>query len=171
MHFPWLYEPQLVDVSDLVAEMEKKYGKAMPSAAETAQVNGVWRAVPQYHAMFVAAFREDLFKKAGLKAPDTWEDLYTVGKELKKMGNPIGIPISQNYDSISTASAVMWCYGAGRSTGTARTLRSTRPRRWPSSNGTRRSTRTAWRRRCCPGPTPATTSRSSRARRDGSTTP
>src|SRR5688572_7239190 len=24
MHFPWLYEPQLVDVSDLVAELEKK---------------------------------------------------------------------------------------------------------------------------------------------------
>ena len=112
MHFPWLYEPQLVDVSDLVSEMEKKYGKAMTSAAETAQVHGVWRAVPQYHAMFVAAYREDLFKKAGLKVPDTWEDLYTVGKELKKMGNPIGIPISQNYDSISTGSAVLWCYGA-----------------------------------------------------------
>jgi multiple sugar transport system substrate-binding protein len=112
MHFPWLYEPQLVDVSDLVGEMEKKYGKAMASAAETAHVNGVWRGVPQYHAMFVAAYREDLFKKAGLKVPDTWEDLYTVGKALKKMGNPIGIPISQNYDSISTASAVMWCYGA-----------------------------------------------------------
>ena len=112
MHFPWLYEPQLVDVSDLVSEMEKKYGKAMMSAVETAQVHGVWRGVPQYHAMFVAAYREDLFKKAGLKAPDTWEELYVVGKELKKMGNPIGIPISQNYDSISTASAVMWCYGA-----------------------------------------------------------
>ena len=27
MHFPWLYEPQLLDLSDLVAEMEKKYGK------------------------------------------------------------------------------------------------------------------------------------------------
>ena len=28
MHFPWLYEPQLVDVSDVVAELEKKHGKA-----------------------------------------------------------------------------------------------------------------------------------------------
>src|SRR6202795_4046497 len=27
MHFPWLYEPQLLDVSDLVADLEKKYGK------------------------------------------------------------------------------------------------------------------------------------------------
>jgi multiple sugar transport system substrate-binding protein len=111
MHFPWLYEPQLVDVSDLVAELEKKYGKAMTSAAETAKVHGVWRAVPQYHTFFVAAYREDLFKKASLKVPDTWEDLYTVGKELKKMGHPVGIPISQNYDSISSASPILWSFG------------------------------------------------------------
>jgi multiple sugar transport system substrate-binding protein len=111
MHFPWLYEPQLVDLSDVVAEMEKKYGKAISSAHDTAFVNGVWRAVPQYHAQFVCAYREDLFKKAGLKVPDTWEDLYTVGKELKKMGHPVGIPISQNYDSISTAGPVLWSFG------------------------------------------------------------
>src|SRR5437867_707338 len=51
------------------------------------------------------------FKRAGLKVPDTWEELYTVGKELKKMGNPVGIPISQNYDSISTAGPVLWSFG------------------------------------------------------------
>jgi multiple sugar transport system substrate-binding protein len=111
MHFPWLYEPQLVDVSDVVAGLEKQYGKALPSAYGGAHVNGVWRAVPQYHGMFVATYREDLFKKASLKVPDTWEDLYTVGKELKKMGNPVGIPISQNYDSISTAGPVLWSFG------------------------------------------------------------
>jgi multiple sugar transport system substrate-binding protein len=111
MHFPWLHETQLVDLSDLVAELEKKHGKIIASAEETAKVNGVWRAVPQYHLPFVAAYREDLFKKASLKIPDTWEELYTVGKELKKMGNPVGIPISQNYDSISTAGPVLWCNG------------------------------------------------------------
>ena len=61
--------------------------------------------------MFVCTYREDLFKKASLKVPDTWEDLYTVGKELKKMGNPVGIPIAQNYDSISTAGPVLWSFG------------------------------------------------------------
>jgi len=111
MHFPWLYEPQLVDVGDVVADLEKKYGKVISSATETAKVNGTWRAVPQYHGMFVATYREDLFKKAGLKIPDTWEDLYVAGKELKKMGNPVGIPINQNYDSISTAGPVLWSLG------------------------------------------------------------
>src|SRR6266849_3044762 len=50
MHFPWLYEPQLVDLGDIVGE-------------------------------------------------------------LKKMGNPVGIPISQNYDTISTAGPVLWSFG------------------------------------------------------------
>src|SRR5207245_11047611 len=86
--------------------------KVVSAGYEAAHVKGVWRAVPQYHTVFIAAYREDLFKKAGLKTPDTWEDLYKVGRELKKMGNPVGIPISQNFDSISTGSAVMWCYGA-----------------------------------------------------------
>jgi multiple sugar transport system substrate-binding protein len=111
MHFPWLYEPQLIDLSDVVADLEKKYGKVLASAQETARVHGVWRAVPQYHTFFVAAYREDLFKKASLKVPDTWEELYTVGKELKKMGHPVGIPISQNYDTISTSSPVLWSLG------------------------------------------------------------
>jgi multiple sugar transport system substrate-binding protein len=111
MHFPWLYETQLLDVSDLVAELEKKYGKVLISAEETAKVKGVWRAVPQYHTFFVGCYREDLFKKAGLKVPDTWEDVYIAGKELKKMGHPVGIPISQNYDSISTAGPVLWSFG------------------------------------------------------------
>jgi multiple sugar transport system substrate-binding protein len=111
MHFPWLYEPQLVDLSDVVGEIEKKYGPAIAPARETAFVKGVWRAVPQYHTFFVSCYREDLFKKAGLKVPDTWEDLYTVGKELKKMGHPVGIPINQNLDSISTAGPVLWSLG------------------------------------------------------------
>src|SRR5213594_56957 len=112
MHFPWLYDSQLIDLGDLVADLEKKYGKVLSSAGETARVRGTWQAVPQYHAMFVATYREDLFKKAVLKVPDTWEDLYTAGKELKKMVNPVGIPVSQNYDTISTGSAMLWCYGA-----------------------------------------------------------
>ena len=88
MHFPWLYEPQLVDVSDLVAELEKKYGKAITSSTEGAHVSGVWRAVPQYHGMFVATYREDLFKKASLKVPDTWEDLYDGRQGAQEDGEP-----------------------------------------------------------------------------------
>src|SRR5262245_52331883 len=99
MHVPWLYEPQLVDVSDIVTTLEKSYGKVIAPGYEAAHVKGVSRAVPQYHSIFVSGYREDLFKKASLAAPKTWEDLYKVGLELKKMGHPVGIPISQNFRS------------------------------------------------------------------------
>ncbi len=86
--------------------------------------------MPQYHTFFVASYREDLFKKANLKVPDTWEELYPVGKELKKMGHPVGIPISQNYDTISTGGArAVVLTAAWKSTRTARPSASTRPRR------------------------------------------
>src|SRR5437867_11149725 len=111
MHFPWLYEGQLVDLGDVVAELEKKYGKVLSSAAETARVKGTWRAVPQYHAMFVATYGEDLFKKASIKIPETWEDLYVAGKELKKMGHTVGTPIILNLDSYATAGPIIWSMG------------------------------------------------------------
>src|SRR5437660_5633265 len=46
MHVPWLYEPQLIDVSDLVADLEKKYGKVVSAGYAAAHAKGVWRAVP-----------------------------------------------------------------------------------------------------------------------------
>ena len=128
-------------------------------------------AVPQYHGMFVATYREDLFKKASLKVPDTWEELYTVGKELKKMGNPVGIPIAQNYDSISTAGPVLWSFGGMEVDKDGKTVRINSPatvqmiewykKMYQRLHGAGSPAR---------GRTPATTSRSSRARRAGSTT-
>src|SRR3989441_12255285 len=82
MHFPWLYEPQLTDVSDLVAELEKNHGKTLSSRDEARHGNGGCAAGPMDHGLFVPTYREDPFKRAGLKVPDTWEELYTVGKEL-----------------------------------------------------------------------------------------
>jgi len=171
MHFPWLYEPQLVDVSDLVADLEKKYGKAISSGYEAASVKGVWRAVPQYHAYFVPTYREDLFKKAGLPIPDTWEDLYKVGKELKKMGHPVGIPSARTTTPFRRRGRCSGRLGGWKWTGTARRFGSTRRRPRRPLSGTRRCSATAWSPRSSLGPTRATTSPSSRVRRGGFTTP
>src|SRR3989440_5056763 len=52
MHFPLLYEPQLVDVSDVVARVGKQYRKGPSSAYAGAHVKGGWRARPPHHRMF-----------------------------------------------------------------------------------------------------------------------
>src|SRR5438445_12123899 len=75
MHFPWLYEPQLTDVSDLVAELEKQHGKTLSSGYEAAHMNGVLRAVSMYDEHFVPTYIEDLFNEAWPKRTDICEEL------------------------------------------------------------------------------------------------
>src|SRR5258707_7497159 len=58
MHFPWLYEGQLIDLGDVAAELEKKYGKVLSSAAETARAHRTRHAVPQDHANVMATDRQ-----------------------------------------------------------------------------------------------------------------
>ena len=110
MHFPWLYEPQLVDVSDVAIELEKKHGKSSPRR-ETAKVKGVWRAVPQYHRFFVCTYREDLFKKAEPQGSRHLGGSLHARQRAEEDGPPGGDPHRQNYDSISTAGPVLWSFG------------------------------------------------------------
>ena len=86
------------------------------------------------------------------------------------MGNPVGIPIARTTTRSRRRGPCCGPSAAWRSTRTARPSGSTRPPPCRRSSGTRRCSATAWSPRCCPGRTPATTSRSSRARRAGSTT-
>ena len=65
-------------------------------------VKGVWRAVPQYRTFFVAPIGRSL-QKAGLKIPDLGGPLHG-RRAAEEDGAPDRNPISQNYDTISTAS-------------------------------------------------------------------
>ena len=97
------------------------------SAYEAATSRGSGGRCRSTTAMFVAAYREDLFKKASLKVPDTWEDLYTVGKELKKMGQPGRDPHQPELRlDLDGGARPVVASAAWRSTRTARPSRSTR---------------------------------------------
>src|SRR5207237_8532346 len=53
------------------------------------------------------------FKKAGFEnPPKTWAELLSIGKGLKRQGNPVGIPISHCSDAHSTYWSVAWSFGA-----------------------------------------------------------
>lgn len=112
MHLPIYYETQLVDVTDIVAPLAEKNGGMYGFCEEASLVKGRWRAMPWYHLSFPGSYNKQYFDQIGEKAPDTWEDLLRAGKKLKAKGHPVGIPISQTFDSISTLSGVMWCYGS-----------------------------------------------------------
>ena len=112
MHYPWLFQPGLVDVSDICTDLARKHGEWYPFLKEHANVRGQWLGVPYLFSSFPGSHRIDLFEKVGERAPDTWEDLLRAGRKLKKMGHPVGFAISQTTDSVTTLYSILWCYGA-----------------------------------------------------------
>jgi multiple sugar transport system substrate-binding protein len=112
MHYPWLFQPGLVDVSDICTDLARKHGEWYPFLKEHANVRGQWLGVPYLFSSFPGSHRIDLFEKVGERAPDTWEDLLRAGRKLKKLGHPVGFAISQTTDSVTTLYSILWCYGA-----------------------------------------------------------
>src|SRR6266705_2059354 len=72
---PYLFENQLVDVGPLVDTLGKQYGGWYPFAAESAQTNTGWKAVPWFWVSFRATYNMAHFRKAGLEPPKTWDEL------------------------------------------------------------------------------------------------
>jgi multiple sugar transport system substrate-binding protein len=112
MYYPWLYRPALVDVSDITNDLAKKHGDWYPFLKAHAYVEGQWLAVPCMYISMIGSHRVDLFEKVGEKSPETWDDLLRAGRKLKKIGNPVGIAISQTTDSIAALYSLLWAYGA-----------------------------------------------------------
>jgi multiple sugar transport system substrate-binding protein len=112
MHYPWLFQPGLVDVSDIATDLARKHGEWYPLLRDHAQVKGQWLGVPLLFASFPGSHRIDLFEKVGERPPDTWEDLLRAGRKLKKLGHPVGFAISQTTDSVTTIYSILWCFGA-----------------------------------------------------------
>ena len=112
MHYPWLFQPGLVDVSDIAGELARKHGEWYPLLKEHAQVKGQWLGIPLLFTSFPGSHRIDLFEQVGERPPDTWEDLLRAGRKLKKLGHPVGFAISQTTDSVTTIYSILWCFGA-----------------------------------------------------------
>jgi multiple sugar transport system substrate-binding protein len=112
MHYPWLFQPGLADVSDIATDLARKHGEWYPFAREHALVRGQWVGVPYLYISFPGSHRIDYFEEVGEKAPDTWDDLLRAGRKLKKLGYPVGFAISQTTDSVTTLYSILWCHGA-----------------------------------------------------------
>jgi multiple sugar transport system substrate-binding protein len=112
MHYPYLFAPGLVDLTDMANDLSKKHGDWYPFLREHAFIKGQWLGLPYLFSSFPGSHRIDLFEKVSEKAPDTWEDLLRAGRKLKKLGFPVGFAISQTTDSVTTLYSILWCYGA-----------------------------------------------------------
>src|SRR5688500_12687256 len=65
----WLHQTNLVDVSDLAAEITTGMGDFYQFGPDSAFVNGRWLGIPYFWISFPGSYRKDLFEQVGEKPP------------------------------------------------------------------------------------------------------
>jgi multiple sugar transport system substrate-binding protein len=110
---PFLFDEKLLDVSDIAEEAGNKQGGWYDSAKEAAVVNGKWKVIPFSNIGQLMNWRTDWFAEVGVKKfPETWEELYEVGKKLKANDHPFGFELGHGFgDNHGWIYPLLWSYG------------------------------------------------------------
>src|SRR5437899_7101852 len=111
--YPFLFADKLMDVSDIAEDIGKKQGGWYDAAKEAGIVNGQWKAVPHSNIGQLMNWRTDWFAEVGVKKfPETWEELYEVGKKLKAKDHPFGFELGHGFgDNHGWLYPLLWSYG------------------------------------------------------------
>jgi multiple sugar transport system substrate-binding protein len=116
--WPYLYYENMVPMEEQAQAVSDEYGGFYEWVVNTASVDGAWYSIPHGSSSSAFAYRISLFEEAGIEDPqnnfpETWEDLFAVGKTLKEMGKPFGQALGQSLgDPPSFAYPFMWSHGA-----------------------------------------------------------
>jgi multiple sugar transport system substrate-binding protein len=116
--WPYLYYENMVPVEEQAAAVSEEYGGFYDWVVNTASVDGQWYSIPYGTSSSAFAYRISYFEEAGVtdpqnNFPETYEELFAVGKTLKEMGKPFGQALGQSTgDPPSFAYPYMWSYGA-----------------------------------------------------------
>src|SRR5581483_11621299 len=98
---PSVYEEQVVDLSDVYAECEKKHGKPVDLAVKSTY-NPRTKKYFAFSDSYVPDpinYRMDLWDDIGMK-PDSWDEIRAGGKKIKdKTGIPVGVGLSAELDT------------------------------------------------------------------------
>ena len=114
----YLYYEQMVDLNDLATTVGDASGGFYDWVQNTGSVDGTYYSVPVGTSSSAFAYRISYLEQAGVtdaanNFPKTWDELFTVGKNLKAMGKPLGQALGHSTgDPPSFAYPYMWSYGA-----------------------------------------------------------
>ena len=111
---PPFYEEQVVDMKDVYAECEKKYGKPIDLA-----IKSTYNPKTKKYFGFSPSFtpdpinwRKDLWDDVGV-APDSWEKILDGGRKIKQKHNiPVGIGLAQEIDTAMAMRTIMYSFGS-----------------------------------------------------------
>lgn len=112
---PAAFEAEVVDLSDLVADLENRVGPMVSLARQSCYnpKSGKYYGLPDFWAPGPLIWRKDQWQEAEAGAePKSWEDLLRVGRKLKQNGSPLGVGISAELDSNMALRGALFSYGA-----------------------------------------------------------
>jgi multiple sugar transport system substrate-binding protein len=118
----YTYAESLADLSDVAELLGKRYGGWFQLAMQSSIVAGSWRAIPYFYLDYPQVYRDDLFRQVGIPQPITWDDVLRAGRDLKRLGFPIGIAISHCNDSVGDLTSLLWSFGGSWVKGDGKTV-------------------------------------------------
>ena len=113
---PPAFEDQVVDMSDVYQECERRVGKPIDLA-----IKSTYNPKTKKHFAFSPSFtpdpvnwRQDLFSQVGLsKGPTTWDEVRSFGSKIRQQsGTPVGIGLAQEEDTSMALRTIMYSWGA-----------------------------------------------------------
>ncbi|HEY5027233.1 MAG TPA: extracellular solute-binding protein [Candidatus Angelobacter sp.] len=112
---PAAYEKQVIDMSHVYQEVEKKHGKKIDLAHKSTYnpKTKKYFAFSDSYAPDPGNWHKDWWTEAGYpNGPDTWDDLRAGAKKIRdKNGHPCGIGLGQELDTSMAMRALLWSYG------------------------------------------------------------
>jgi multiple sugar transport system substrate-binding protein len=110
---PAIYEDQVINHKDVVAEIEHKVGKygKLGKLASYNPHTKKYFGVSDYYVPDPVIWRHDLWSGIG-EAPTTWQHVLKAAPKLKNIGHPVGIGMSNELDSNMANIALMMCFGS-----------------------------------------------------------
>lgn len=111
---PSVFEQQMLDMSDVYVECEKRHGKPIDLAVKST-FNPKTKRYFAFSDSFVPDpinYRIDLWDDVGVK-PDSWEEIRRGGKLIKEKHRiPVGIGLSAEIDTGMAMRAIMYAFGS-----------------------------------------------------------
>lgn len=107
---------RLMDLTDVVTGLERVDGPLLDSALPATRFDGRFYAVPFTFITDVLFVRTDLFKKARVPYPQTWEEVREAARRLKAQGvmeYPLGQSWNRSADGYGVFQALLYSYGGG----------------------------------------------------------
>ncbi|MGC2698414.1 MAG: extracellular solute-binding protein [Candidatus Angelobacter sp.] len=112
---PAAYEKQVIDMTHVYQEVEKKHGKKIDLAHKSTYnpKTKKYYAFSDSYAPDPGNWHKDWWTEAGFpNGPDTYDDLRAGAKKIKdKNGHPCGLGLSQELDTSMAMRAILWSFG------------------------------------------------------------